>query len=111
MSPSFIGTQPQAFRIGDVEYRPFKNETEMAHQLAMSLTDEQVKKAVVQSKRARIVAGPGRDDFVPVPQGLPCQLLTEKQQGVLMNLIEQWVGDLPPKQSKKRMKDLKNYMH
>ena len=111
MSPSFIGTQPQAFRIGDVEYRPFKNETEMAHQLAMSLTDEQVKQAVVQSKRARIVAGPGRDDFVPVPQGLPCQLLTEKQQGVLMNLIEQWVGDLPPKQSKKRMKEIRSELN
>ncbi len=111
MSPSFIGTQPQAFRIGDVEYRPFKNETEMAHQLAMSLTDEQVKKAVVQSKRARIVAGPGRDDFVPVPQGLPCQLLTETQQGVLMNLIEQWVGDLPPKQSKKRMKEIRSELN
>ncbi len=111
MSPSFIGTQPQAFKIGDVEYRPFKNETEMAHQLAMSLTDEQVKKAVVQSKRARIVAGPGRDDFVPVPQGLPCQLLTEKQQGVLMNLIEQWVGDLPPQQSKKRMKEIRSELN
>ena len=108
MSPSFIGTQPQAFKIGDVEYRPFKNETEMAHQLAMSLSDEQVKKAVVQPKRARIVAGPGRDDFVPVPQGLPCEQLTKKQQAVLMNLIEQWVGDLPPKQSEKRMRKIRS---
>ena len=108
MSPSFIGTQPKAFTIGGVEYRPFKNETEMAHQLAMSLSDEQVKKAVVQPKRARIVAGPGRDNFVPVPQGLPCEQLSEKQQEVLIKLIEQWVGDLPPKQSKKRMKEIRS---
>ena len=108
MAPSFIGTQPRAFKIGEVEYQPFKNETGMAHQLAMSLSDEQVKKAVVQSKRARIVAGPGRDNFVPIPQGLPCEQLTKKQQKVLMNLIEQWVGDLPPLQSKKRMKEIRS---
>jgi len=62
-------------------------------------------------KMTRIVAGHGRDDFVPVPQGLPCQLLTETQQGVLMNLIEQWVGDLPPKQSKKRMKEIRSELN
>lgn len=108
MSPSFIGTQPQAFKIGDVEYRPFKNETDMAHQLAMSLSDEQVKKAVVQPTRARIVAGPGRDDFIPVPQGLPCEQLTKEQQGILINLIQQWVGDLPPQQAAKRMKKIRS---
>ena len=108
MSPSFIGTQPHAFKIGNVEYRPFKNETAMAHQLAMSLSDEQVKKAVVQSKRARIVTGPGRDGFVPVPQGLPCEQLSKEQQAVLIKLIEQWVGDLPPQQSKMRMKKIRS---
>ena len=108
MSPSFIGTQPQAFKIADKQYRPFKNETDLAHQLAMSLSDDQVKQAVLSSTRARIVTGPGRDGRVPNAKGVSCSSFNESQKKTLMSLISQWVGDLPEAQAKRRMKQLES---
>lgn len=108
MSPSFIGTQPQAFKIAGTQYRPFRNETDLAHELAMSLTDDQVRQAVLGPSRARIVTGPGNDGLVPKTKGVPCSTFSESQLKTLMSLIGQWVGDLPEAQANKRMKQIKS---
>lgn len=108
MSPSFIGTQPQAFTIAGKKYRPFANETDLAHKLVMSLNDEQIKKAVLGPSRARILAGPGKDKFVPEAKGVSCATFDEEQKKTLLGLIEQWVGDLPPHHAAKRMKQIES---
>ena len=108
ISPSFIGTQPQAFKIAGKQYRPFKNETGLAHELAISLTDDQVKQAVLGPTRARIVTGPGNDGLVPKAKGVPCSTFNDSQKKLLMSLVGQWVGDLPKAQATKRMKQLES---
>lgn len=106
MSPSFIGTQPHAFKIANKEYEPFKHETGLAHKLAMSLNVEQIKAAVLRPTRARIVTGPGNDGVIPPNEGLACSELSESQQAILFSLIEQWVGDLPKPHADARMKQI-----
>ena len=106
MSPSFIGTQPQAFKIANKTYRPFANETDLAHKLAMSLTDDQVKQAVLKDSRARILTGPGNDGLVPEAQGVTCAEFSDTQKQTLILLISQWVNDLPNEHAIARMKQL-----
>lgn len=108
MSPSFIGTQPKAFTIAGKEYRPFKNETGIAHELAMSLSDDQVRQAVLGPSRARIVTGPGNDNLVPKAKGVPCSTFSQSQKKLLMSLISQWVGDLPKSHATKRMNKIES---
>lgn len=106
ISPSFIGTQPAAFTIAGKAYRPFKNETDLAHKLAQSLTDKQVVQAVLSSSRSGIVTGPGKDGHVPTAQGANCAEFSDAQKKLLLTLISQWVKDLPAPQAGQRMKQI-----
>ncbi len=106
MSPSFIGTQPHAFKVAGKEFQPFKHETGMAHKLVNSLSDEQVKSAVIGPTRARIKTGPGNDNKVPKAKGVACSTFNEEQKQVLLGLIKQWVNDLPEAQAAKRLKQI-----
>ena len=62
LSPSFIGTYPQAFAVAGAKLRPLGAETDLAHELATSLTAEQPR-AGGDRREARRAAGwtrPGR---------------------------------------------------
>ena len=106
MSPSFIGTQPHTFKIGGTEFKPLNQETELAHKLVNSLSDEQSKKAVVGTKRAMIITGPGNDGNVPTAKGVSCSTFSDDQKKILSELISQWVNDLPPTQAEKRFAEI-----
>ena len=106
MSPSFIGTQPHQYSLGDIKIHPFKQETGLAYQFLNSLADEQIKLAVLTPRRGRIVTGPGNDGKVPKPVGLTCDQLDENQKATLLKLIRQWVNDLPEKHAKARMQEI-----
>ena len=108
MSPSFIGTQPRAFSIAGKQYEPLKKETELAHAVAESLTDEQVKSAIIDQRRGRILAGPGKDGFIPDALGVSCSTFSDTQKKQLLELISQWVNDLPPAQAASRMQELES---
>ena len=108
MSPSFIGTQPEAFKIATTEFRPFAGEVGDAYKLMASLNDEQKAKAVIAGKRGKISFGPGADGKAAKPKGVACSTFDDKQKAILMSLIGQWVGDLPPKQAQARMKKLES---
>ncbi|MEL7498812.1 MAG: DUF3500 domain-containing protein [Planctomycetota bacterium] len=110
MAPSFIGTQPHQFSIGDQKFKPFAKETGLAHKLMNSLTDDQIKAAVLSNRRGRIVTGPGNDGKTPPPQGLACDQLDDEQKKLLTRLIAQWVNDLPKEKAKARMKEIKGEM-
>lgn len=108
MSPSFIGTQPHVFKVAGTEFKPFKNETGLAHKLVNSLTDEQIKAAVIDKSRAKILTGPGNDGLVPKAKGVDCSTFSEDQKKILSELISQWVNDLPPARAEKRLKQIES---
>jgi hypothetical protein len=106
MSPSFIGTQPWQFALGDDKVVPMRGEAGAAHRLVNALTAAQKKKAVLGNKRGKMVAGANKDGFVPEPVGLPCKELSDEQRKHLAALLRQYVGDLPNPHGNRRMKQL-----
>lgn len=106
MSPSFIGTQPHRFKVGDEEISPMKGETEGGYIFIDSLTHKQRKEAIQGAKRARMVAGPGKDGAKPKLTGLSCESLSPEQRVKLMKLIALWVNDLPKAAAEARLAEI-----
>ena len=96
LSPSFIGTYPQAFTVAGEALRPLAAETDLAHDLVGSLTPEQRALAVIADIRGALRIGPGRDGVVPEPLGIPGRLLDGAQQEALLALASQWFDLMPP---------------
>ena len=96
LSPSFIGTYPQAFAVAGAELRPLAAETGLAHDLAGSLTPEQRALAVIADRRGALRVGPGRDGVVPELVGIPGRLLDGTQKKKLLALASQWLDLMPP---------------
>ncbi|MEQ8838717.1 MAG: DUF3500 domain-containing protein, partial [Lacipirellulaceae bacterium] len=107
MSPSFLGTQPEAFHLADKKVRPLAGEIDGAFALINSLDAELQKQAIVKPKRGNLRSGPGTDGQVPEPIGVSCEAFNEAQKESLLKLIAQWVNDLPPAQAKLRMEQLR----
>lgn len=107
ISPSFIGTQPEAFQIGNKKFEPFSGETGDAYTLVATLSDEQVKQAVLQLQRAQILTGPGNDGKIPPAKGVACSTFNDTQKQLLLKLIFNWVGNMPESHASKRMKQIK----
>ena len=102
LSPSFIGTYPQAFNVAGVKLRPLGTETDLAYDLATSLTPEQRALAVIGEKRGALRIGPGRDGVVPEPVGIPGRLLTGTQKEKLLALASQWFDLMPSDHARAR---------
>jgi hypothetical protein len=106
MSPSFIGTQPHRFMLGDEEIAPMMEETAGAYAFIGSLNERQRKEAIQGAKRGRMVAGPGKDGMKPKLLGTSCKNLSPDQRGKLMKLISLWVNDLPKAAAAARLKEI-----
>lgn len=108
MSPTFIGTQPRAFKLGGETIAPMLNKDHAAFALLGSLDDAQKSQAIVGKRRANLVTAAGKDGFVPEKEGVSCQAFDEEQRKTLMSLIELYVGDLPAPVASRRLEELKS---
>ncbi|MBL49993.1 MAG: hypothetical protein CMP28_13740 [Roseibacillus sp.] len=106
MSPTFIGTQPRAFKLGEDNIVPMAGEAPAALALLQSLDDKQQKTAQVGDRRRNIVTAAGKDGFVPEPLGLPGKSLNARQRTSLLALLGEYVGDLPAPFAKQRLTEL-----
>jgi hypothetical protein len=106
MSPTFIGTQPRAFKLEEKTIVPMADESPNALKLMLSLDEDQKKQAIVSDRRTNLVAAAGRDGFIPKKTGLPCNKLNKKQLKLLLALIEAYTGDMPKPFSTSRLKEL-----
>ena len=82
-------------------------EVEKAFALIGSLDKEQRRKAIRGGSRGRIQTAAGRDGVVPEPVGVACDSFNEKQRQLLMELLAEWVGDLPKAAADKRAEQLR----
>ena len=110
MSPSFVGTQPHRFQLGEEEIVPMGPETKAAFALLNSLDEEQKKQAIQGQKRGRLEAGPGKDGVQPKRRGLSCQTLTPQQRGLLLKLVSFWIDDLPESSYFTRLADIERQL-
>lgn len=102
-APSLVGTQPARYRRGEEVVAPLADELDPAFALVNALTDEQRARAVVSEERGRILAGPGRDDFVPEPAGLQLDELDAEQRAHVKALLAAYVNDLPEAAARPRL--------
>jgi hypothetical protein len=110
MSPSFIGTQPHRFMVGDEEIAPMAGETAGAYAFIDSLSEEQRKEAIQGAKRGAMLAGPGMDGKQPKLRGMSCKSLSPEQREKLMSLIALWVDDLPKAAAAARLKEIEGQL-
>lgn len=106
MSPSFIGTQPKAIKYAGKDIEVMKGESAVAYRLINSLSDEQKRTAIISKKRGGIATAAGKDGVVPQAVGFPCKGFDEKQRALLMELLGEYVGDLPEPYASKRLAQL-----
>ncbi|MCY4550778.1 MAG: DUF3500 domain-containing protein [Defluviicoccus sp.] len=110
LSPSFIGTYPQAFAVAGKELRPLAAETDLAHELVASLTPAQRAVAVIAGRRGALRVGPGRDGVVPEPAGIPGGLLDGAQRETLLALAAQWFDLMPAAHARARKQRFLDWM-
>jgi hypothetical protein len=95
VTPSFFGSNPAIVKSGPFEgLDTLAAEQRIARQLVKSLSEEQQKKAIIDTKAPRdVITGAERrvnkDQFDP-PQGINFEQLTEAQQKMLINLVHQF---------------------
>ena len=106
MSPTFIGTQPRAFKLDQKNIIPMADESPVALKLMLSLTDAQKKQAIVNTRRTNLITAAGKDGFVPKKSGLPCKQLNKEQRKTLLTLIGAYSGDMPKPFSEHRIRAL-----
>lgn len=107
MSPSFIGTQPAAFKLADKTVTVMRGEDTGAFKLVQSLDGQQKNAAIVSPVRTRIATAAGKDGVVPDPVGVDCKSFNSNQRKLLTRLIRQYTGDLPKPYAPKRLKALR----
>ena len=108
MSPSFIGSQPTSYEIGDKKVSPLPGEIKDAFVLVQSLTDDQRKQAVIRPRRVDLRSGPGTDGKVPEAKGVKCKDFNDEQKSALLKLIRNWVSNMPKDTAQQRMKQIED---
>jgi hypothetical protein len=94
LTPSHTGTQPASYSLEGRTIRPLGAENDKAFVLINALNAEQQKQALLGYEVRNIVAGPGQDGKVMVPEGIRGSLLDARQRTALLDLISEWVGIL-----------------
>jgi hypothetical protein len=94
LTPSHTGTQPASYSLEGRTIRPLGNENDKAFTLINALNPEQQKHALLGYEVRNIVAGPGQDGTVIVPEGIRGSMLDARQRAALVDLISEWVGIL-----------------
>jgi hypothetical protein len=92
MTPSLPATQPARFTIEGREIRPLGKENDKAFALINALDTSQRGQAILGSRVADLVLGPGQDGRVIQPEGIRASAMTPSQQTMLLELIREWAG-------------------
>jgi len=92
MAPSLPAAQPASYTFEGRSVRPLGNENDKAFALINALDAAQRSKAILGSRVADLVLGPGQDGRTIQPEGIPASALTAPQQKMLLDLVREWAG-------------------
>jgi hypothetical protein len=107
LTPSLPATQPAKFTIEGREIRPLGKENDKAFALINALDSSQRDQAILKSRVADLVLGPGQDGRVIQPEGLRASAMTPSQQTMLLELIREWAGIAHDAFAAPRMEELR----
>jgi hypothetical protein len=92
MAPSLPAAQPASYAFEGRTVRPLGNENDKAFVLINALNDAQREQAILGSRVADLVLGPGKDGQTIQPEGIRASALTPPQQTMLLDLVREWTG-------------------
>lgn len=107
LTPTLTGAQPALYKKDGKTIRPLGGESDKALALLNSLDDGQRKKAVLSSRMADLVLGPGQDGKTIQPEGLKASSMNENQRSLLLDLISEWANIVHASSAAARLAELK----
>jgi hypothetical protein len=107
MTPSLPAAQPATYTIEGREIRPLGKENDKAFALINALDAGQRSQAILSSRVADLVLGPGQDGRVIQPEGLRGSALSAAQQTMLIDLVREWAGIVTDAFAEPRMAEIR----
>lgn len=107
LTPTLTGAQPALYTLDGKTVRPLGQESDKAVVLFNALDDGQRKQAIIGSRMADLVLGPGQDGRKIQPEGLKASAMNDKQRAMLLDVISEWAGITHQSAAAARMAQLK----
>jgi hypothetical protein len=107
LTPTLTGAQPSLYTSGGKTVRPLGQESDKALALLTALDDGQRKQAIIGSRMADLVLGPGQDGRKIQPEGLKATSMNDRQRAMLLDVISEWAGIIHESEAAARMAELK----
>jgi hypothetical protein len=107
MTPSLPAAQPAAYTFEGREIRPLGKENDKAFALINALDDAQRGQAILKSRVADLVLGPGADGKLIQPEGIRASSLSASQQTMLVELAREWTGIVTDAFAEPRMAEIR----
>jgi hypothetical protein len=107
LTPSLTAAQPALYTRNGKPVRPLGAESDKAAQLFNSLTPAQKQQAVIGSRVADLVLGPGQDGRTIQPEGLKASAMTEAQRALLVEVAAEWAGIIQADSAATRMAEIR----
>lgn len=92
MAPSLPAAQFATYTFEGREIRPLGKENDKAFALINALDEKRRGQAILSSRVADLVLGPGQDGRVIQPEGLPASAMSTAQQDMLIGIVREWAG-------------------
>jgi hypothetical protein len=107
MAPSLPAAQPATYTFEGRTVRPLGNENDKAFALINALDSAQRGQAILTSRVADLVLGPGQDGRTIQPEGIRASALTAPQQAMLWDLVREWTGIMNDAFAEPRMAEIR----
>jgi len=92
LAPTLTGAQPATYTFESKTVRPLGREVDRAFALINALDETQRSQAILPSRVADLVLGPGQDGKTIQPEGLKVSAMTAAQQAMVMDIVREWAG-------------------
>jgi len=107
LTPSLTAAQPGLYTLNGKQVRPLAGESDKAAALFNSLDAQQRSQAILGSRVADLVLGPGEDGRTIQPEGLKASAMTERQRALLLDVIAEWTGIIHDDAAAARMVEIR----
>jgi hypothetical protein len=107
MAPSLPAAQPASYTFEGRTIRPLGNENDKAFALINALDNTERGQAILPSRVADLVLGPGQDGRTIQPEGIRASTLSAAQQMMLWDLVREWTGIMNDAFAEPRMAEIR----
>ena len=108
IAPSLPAAQPATYTIEGRTVRPLGDENDKAFALINALDATQQKQAILATRVADLVLGPGQDGRLIQPEGIRGSALSAAQQTMLLDIVREWAGIANDAFAEPRMKEIRS---